>query len=345
MRVLHAANFGGTTAGGFIPLIVTLAGRLRARGDAFALVVPRVEATTWYPLVRESGAELHVVGSGAEAARVTAAWKPDVAHVHFYGWELPLTLALWNAKTRLFWHAHSVFRWDRPARPSARTLIKYRLVGARVERFVTVSSALGNELAQVGAPRRRIVTVHNAVDPGRFRPPTTHERVAARAAFGIRDEPVILFFGRDPRLKGADVLAAALSRIPVTTVVTVSTPPEARDALAASARIIALDRVDDVVPLCWAADAVAMPSRGEGFPFVLLEAALTGVPVVASDIPALREAGAGYRHVRYFPTGDHFALGAGLWEALLAGRADRVECGESLATWADRIAALYDRPA
>ncbi len=344
MRVLHAASFGGTEPGGFVPLIAALGERLRARGDAFAFVVPRVAGASWYPLVQAAGAELHVVPDARAAARLARAWRPDVAHVHFYGWEPAFTLGLWTSPARLFWHAHSVLRADAgAARATPRTLVRYRLIGARAERFVAVSQAVAGELIRVGAPRGRVSVVLNAVDPRRFRPPSPAERAAARAALGLGAAPAILFFGRNPRLKGADVLAAALPAVPGATVLTVATPAAAHAALAASAPAVALERVADVVPLLWAADALAVPSRGEGFGLVLLEAALCGLPVVASDLPALRESAAGQPHVAFTPPGDAAALAAGLRAALAAGRAVPAPSADSPAGWADRILALYER--
>lgn len=344
MRVLHAADFGAATAGGFIPMIAALARRLRARGDDVALIVPRVEAASWYQQVRAEGVELHLAESDGEAARLVASWKPDIAHVHFYGWETAVTRAVWRSRARLFWHAHSVVYWDRPSRANARTLFKYRVVGARVERFIAVSSAIGAELVQLGAPSRRVVTVRNAVDAARFRPPTAIERLAARRALGLGAEPTILFFGRHPRIKGADLLTAALAAVPQTTVIAVATPAATREELARVARVIALDRVDDVVPLYWAADTLAVPSRGEGFALVMLEGALTGLPVVASDIPALREAGEGYAHVRFALPGDTTRLATQLREALGSARAGVVSTGtDPLGRWAEQITALYDR--
>ena len=46
-------------------------------------------------------------GGAREAARFARAWRPDVAHVHFFGWEPAVTLALAASRARLFWHAHS----------------------------------------------------------------------------------------------------------------------------------------------------------------------------------------------------------------------------------------------
>jgi glycosyltransferase involved in cell wall biosynthesis len=349
VRVLHAADFGGVAAGGFVPMIAALARRLAERGDAFALVVPRVDGATWHPLIREAGGELHVVEDAPEAARFARAWRPDVAHVHFSGWEIGVTRALWTSRTRLFWHMHSSFSSRRDPSPAVRDFLKYRLAGARVERFVAVSDAIRNELVARGAPVAKIVTIRNAVDAARFRPPAAAERDAARRSLQLRDDDrAVLFFGRDPAVKGADVLAAALARLPPLTVVTVATPHEAREALAAHARVIDVERVDDVVPLLWACDALAMPSRAEGFGLVLLEAALSALPAVASDLPALREAADGRSGVRFFAAADDAALAAGLQEALRIPRpcisamsTTARTTDDSLESWAEAVLALY----
>jgi glycosyltransferase involved in cell wall biosynthesis len=353
VRVLHAADFGALAPGGFVPLVAALARRLSARGDDFAFVAPRIDGARWHDLVRGAGAELHLVDGVASAARFARAWRPDVAHAHFFGWEIALTRALWRSRARIFWHVHSTSRrGDRPLRRSARSVARYRLLGARVERFVAVSRAVGDELVILGAPRKRIVAIPNAVDTARFRAPSADERAAARAALGLGDAPAILFFGRDPRLKGADVLAAALREVPGTTVMAVATPDGARANLAAHARVVALERADDVVPLLWAADALAMPSRGEGFGLVLLEAASTGLPVAASDLPALRETAAGHDAVRFAPPGDATAFARALRDALALSRREtsaaaaemhaRDGSADALGAWAARVAALYD---
>ncbi len=323
-------------------MIAALARRSTARGDAFSLVAPRVTGATWYPLVREAGAELHVVANLGEALRLTRVWRPGVLHTHFFGWEAALTLKLWNQPARVFWHAHSSSLRDGRVRRNAKSLIKYRLIGSRVERFVAVSHAVAEEIISSGAPRERVLAIHNGIDAARFAPASADARAQARAELGLGSGPAILFFGRDPQLKGADVLHEALASLPGATVVAVAMPAEARAALEGRARVVALERSEDPRTLFAAADVLALPSRGEGYGFVLVEAALSGLPVVASDLPALRETGAGRVGVTYAAVGDAPALAGALAAALASGRVSpSVLPEDSLETWAARIESLY----
>jgi glycosyltransferase involved in cell wall biosynthesis len=57
-----------------------------------------------------------------------------------------------------------------------------------------------------------------------------------------------------------------------------------------------------------------LPSRDEGFGLPVLEAMACDVPVVCSDVPALREVSGG--HASLVPFGDVEAMGAALTAAL-----------------------------
>ncbi len=54
-------------------------------------------------------------------------------------------------------------------------------------------------------------------------------------------------------------------------------------------RLLLLGQVDDPQSLMTAADAMVLPSRTEGVPGVLIEAALVGLPVVATDVGFVNE--------------------------------------------------------
>lgn len=104
--------------------------------------------------------------------------------------------------------------------------------------------------------------------------------------------------GRLVRQKGFDVLLAALVRLRDRSGWSLEIAGEGnlrarlerksrRSGLGDRVRFLgALDRVE---PFYARVDAVVVPSRYEGFCFVAVEAALSGLPVVASDVSSLRE--------------------------------------------------------
>jgi len=66
------------------------------------------------------------------------------------------------------------------------------------------------------------------------------------------------------------------------------------------------------------ATALVLPSRDEGFGLPLAEAMAAGVPVVCSNLPALREVAGG--HATLVPPGDVTALAAALITVSGSGR-------------------------
>jgi glycosyltransferase involved in cell wall biosynthesis len=136
----------------------------------------------------------------------------------------------------------------------------------------------------------------NGVDAGRFRPATPAERAAARGRLGLpQDAFVVGFVGRIVREKGVAELAEAFRRlrgsVPTAHLVVVG-PEEAQYPVPAA--VVAALRADPHVRLRgldWetpalypAFDVVALPSHREGLPVVPLEAAASGLPVVATRV-------------------------------------------------------------
>jgi glycosyltransferase involved in cell wall biosynthesis len=345
VRIVWAAAYGGRQRGSFVPALERVAKAALERGDAFDVVVPDVGPAAWHADVAALGAGLHVVpDDGRAAARRVRALRPDLVHAHFHDWLVPLTLAVWPSRARLLWHLHSTFQpGGGPLRVTPQRAVKYRVLGARVERFVCVTATIAAEARRLGAAASRIVVVRNAVDTLRFRPPDAAERGAARARLGLGDGPAVAFFGRDPAIKGADVLAEALAAVPDATVIAVATPDGALEQLRRHARVVAVPFTDDVREVLRAADVLALPSRGEGMPFVALEARACGVPVAASNLPWAAELAAEDAGVTLAPGAGAEAFGAALRAALGAAPVPPPAAGDALGAWARTVLGLYDR--
>jgi glycosyltransferase involved in cell wall biosynthesis len=154
-------------------------------------------------------------------------------------------------------------------------------------------------------PRHRTTLLGNGVDLGRFRPANGDgsasgaERSAARAALGARpDHLVVGMVGRLVAEKGYPELFEAARLLGPRYLVVAIGPedPAKADALSraqldAAVRdgVRLLGQRDDVDLLYRGMDVFVLPSRREGFPRAAMEAAASGVPVVATDVRGCRQ--------------------------------------------------------
>ncbi len=332
--VCHLIDYGGSTGGSFIPSLAALGSALQARGIDMVVVATRFSGSTWQSELAKAGVEVRFVDDSAHAKAVVQGLRPDIVHSHFLRYDA--TAAACGARS-VFWHVHSARdSYSRLAR--ARSLVKYRVVGARVEAFVAVSHAIGDECVAFSAPRKRVRVVANGVDCEHFRPPEREERTTCRKRLGIApNERVALFFDRAPSKGGALVREANVG--------------------SKSYRLLVAgreQRVEDTRELYWAADALVFASvptsqcpLAEGLPYVLLEALACGLPIAAAEIPVVREVCHDLKDVVPFTPGDAAGLRRALENALTgkvngSGRR-RVTERFSLPAWTTAIMDLYEQ--
>lgn len=145
---------------------------------------------------------------------------------------------------------------------------------------------------------RSAIAVGNGRDPARFHPDPL-ARAALRAQFGTPEtRPVVIAVSRLVRMKGYPELAEAMHAVPDAELWVVGDRLESDRgddmvALLANAglgdRLRLLGYREDVAALLAAADVFVLPSYFEGLPMSVIEAMLTGLPVIASDLPGTRE--------------------------------------------------------
>jgi glycosyltransferase involved in cell wall biosynthesis len=170
-----------------------------------------------------------------------------------------------------------------------------------VRRFHALSRHVADEMApRLRVPRERIDVVPRGRDPARMGTRTVRRRREARRRLGVRPgEIVVLAAARQEYQKGLDVLLEAFplvsKRLPQARMFLcgrdgVTTPALRINAARFGERVTMLGPRDDVFELMCAADVLAVPSRSEALGCVLLEAMALETPIVASDLPAVREA-------------------------------------------------------
>jgi glycosyltransferase involved in cell wall biosynthesis len=220
--------------------------------------------------------------------------------------------------------------------------------------------ALGRGAAQVLRDRHRVrvdrLTVIPTGVPGRrFRPADADRRLAARAGLGVAPtDRVAAVVGAQSPEKSVDVLLRALPAATTVDVLLVAGDGPERARLEAAVASLAAGRVrflgvvDDPTAVYAAADVVVLPSATEGLPAVLVEAGLSGVPVVATDVGFVDEVVVDGETGILVPPGDPAALARGLASVADlpsdAGTRAREHCLArfDLGVVADRWAALLD---
>ena len=152
-----------------------------------------------------------------------------------------------------------------------------------------------------GADPSRIEIVPPGVDHSIFSPASKKE---ARQLLNLKEQPTLLFVGRIQPLKGVDLAISTLSELghrDAQLVLIGSSsgpdgPTEERrirqmvEELGLKNRVLFVEPQSHEKLVDWyrAADVVLMPSRSESFGLVALEAAASGVPVVASKVGGLQ---------------------------------------------------------
>ncbi|HET7325926.1 MAG TPA: glycosyltransferase family 4 protein [Nocardioidaceae bacterium] len=191
-------------------------------------------------------------------------------------------------------------------------------------------AALSEESARVlrshfGVPATQVRVIHNARSAALFRPGTAAEHAAARHGLGLPARgAVVALIGALAPEKRVDIAIDAVSRMPADVRLVVAGDGPLREELTARARSAAPGRVHflgqlhDLGPVLHAADAVVLTSASEGVPGALIEAGLSGLPAVATDVGYVRDIVVPGVTGELVPVGDVEAVADGLARVLSA---------------------------
>lgn len=224
-------------------------------------------------------------------------------------------------------------------------------------RVVAVSQSEAATISASGVvPPERLRVVPNGIDPAPWRA----ARPYARAELGVHEgRPLVLVAGLLNVAKGQDLALRALSRAELSGVEMLfaghgELEGELRalaTELGVEARAHFLGWRDDLPRLMASVDALLLPSRWEGLPYVVLQAFAAGVPVAAARVDGALELVEEGRTGALSDVGDVAGLAGALGRVLARDRAGRaelaragaacVEAGYTVQRMVERLAAVY----
>ncbi len=325
MRIAHVtapAQFGGLER-----VVSGLAREQRTRGHVvmvIAVLSPGSPTPPWVPALAASGVEVevHWVGDRAYFAerrlvrRLLRIFAPDVVHTHGYRSDVLHLGVAHGLRIPVVSTAHG-FASQRPGLSLQERVQVW--AWRRVERVVAVSEPLRQQLISLGVPRARVPLIRN----GFVGSSGTIGRAEARRELGLPlDTPVVGWVGRlsgekDPLLA---VEAFAAASVPQAHLCFIGDGPllEACRARAAARGVSERVHLDGARPeaarYLAAFDLLLLSSRTEGTPMTILEAAMAGVPIVATAVGGVPDVVCSDGIL--VPSGDVDAMGRALSSAL-----------------------------
>jgi glycosyltransferase involved in cell wall biosynthesis len=339
--------------GGAEQQVRLLAERLKRRGNDVRVVSMLTIWPAARPLVDElSGLGIPVDSLGMRRgmgdprallrlARLVRRWRPDVLHAHM------VHANLLGRASRLFVRTPVVVSTMHNQNEGGQwRYVAYRLTHALSDLTTAVSAEAVDEIIRRGgAPRGGVMAVPNGVATESFAPdPEVRSRM--RHALGVEEAFVWLAAGRLVHEKGFDLLLEAFAGLqrtdPTARLLIAGTGPLAEDLgqtvqdRELESRVTLLGFRPDLRDLMQAADGYVLASRWEGLPMVLLEAAASALPIVATDVAGARTAVVDGRSGIRVPVGQPDALGEAMASVMrlpaearaamgAAGRAHAVE--------------------
>lgn len=312
MRTFHVINSLG--AGGAERSLVEIALGFPERGIEPEIVVLNSVPEGFEAEARERGLPVHIIGGTNAAAnglglvRLIRQRRPQVIHTTIFESDVlgrvagavtrvPVVTSLVNA-------SYSEHRLADP-KVNPRKLEAARKIESGTARtlgagFHAITGAVADAAVDDLRIRPdRIEVIPRGRSSERLGRRTPERRAAVRERLGIDESTfVVLNVGRREFQKGQDSLIQAAALRELDGAVVLVAGRDGNEAAALDAEVARLGlgdtirflgHVDEVPDLFAAADVFVFPSRFEGLGGSLIEALALETPVVATDIPALRE--------------------------------------------------------
>ena len=314
MKVLHIIN--SLETGGAQKLLADLLPRLNKYYDTeIKVAVFNITNSEYEKILTDCGIE--VINLKTRPASVKAIWQlsklmqqTDIAHVHLFAANYAAAFAKILTHKPLVLTEHSTHNkrrdhsWLRPVEKFVYRRFN-KIACISVQTAQTLTEWIGCDIAQ-----KRIETITNGIDIERY---SNAHASSPERMFGKPGIPVLMV-SRFVESKDQPTLIRAIEEIPNSEVYAVFAGDgplkeqciRLADELGVSDRILFLGTRNDIPEIIKASKIGVQSSHWEGFGLSALEMMAGGLPVIASDVPGLRQVVENVGAT--FPTGDHKSL-------------------------------------
>lgn len=249
----------------------------------------------------------------------------DILHTHGVRANFLGRLAARGTSLPVVSTVHSLLSLDYP-HPVSRLLnsLCERYTRGMTDHFIAVSAFLAAALEKEGVPREKVSVVYNGIAPANG---DAGMEATLRERFSLpKDVPLIVAVGRLHRVKGHRYFIAAaaqvLERYPQARFLVVGSGPERASLeslvakLGLSGKVLFTGFVADIRKHYGEFTLLVLSSLSEGLPLTVLEAFLSGTPVVATRVGGLPEVIREGETGILVPPADAGALAAGICRVL-----------------------------
>lgn len=316
VKICHVCAVEFTYRKFLAPLVATLANQGYEMHAAFTPEdwddlpnPPSLGLSTYHPvLIARSASPWHLASAIFRLFRLFRREHFSIVHVHTPVAAIVVRVAAFLARVPIvFYTAHGFyFHEHMPLLQRLTHIALEYLLAPLTTELLTVSTedaALARQLRF--KPPARIHAIGNGVDTTRFLPPTPSQRLRHRLRFGLSSESLVIgIVARRVLEKGYGDLLEAFAhlarRYPHLQLLLCG------DRLASDyagsvevlvrdlqnefpGRVVCSGAIEDPEAAYQAMDIFCLPSWREGLPYTVIEAMLTALPVVATDIRGCRE--------------------------------------------------------
>ena len=355
--VLHFADFKSPCRGNFINSLEALREAVGERGWNTVYVFPAATAgRDWAQELGRQTAVYYLSGRFLADLKLLrrVIKRHDVSLIHHHFYKLPYVLlfdlAAWGKKIPQLIHLHCALHIHQGP---ARVIEKFLLRG---KAFIGCSEKLTDD-AKRFYPKNPAFTAKNAI----FFPRLEQFEPLDKAALGLRENAkTLMLFGFLYEVKGVDLALEALESLNRTgdaadlILILTSNREAIREKItqrfgAIPAWLHLLPPRNDIASYFRLCDLFLAPSRSEGLPYSVLEAAWLKVPTVLSDIPA--HTALALPCASFFPCGNASALTEKIRqilrsppsEARLTAQSEAVFREYRLEEWIKTVLNIYDK--